>query len=82
MKKIYLLIILFLVVGAYFTVRNNNIDMEDEDDRKRFLVSFTGWLLKVGRSTKNVASYAAEQEWLPEDNETNQTIFVFEENEP
>ena len=82
MKKLFLFVVLFLVIGAYLIIQNNNLDIEEEEGRKKFLTSFTGWLFKVGKSTKNVASYATEQEWLPDEeavNQTNTSVFIFEE---
>jgi len=81
MKKLFLLVIVFLIIGAYLIIQYNNIDIEEEEGRRTFLVRFTDWLFKVGKSTKDVVGYAAQQEWLPDNeatNETNETIFVFE----
>jgi|TARA_B100002003_G_C14051625_1_gene506435 hypothetical protein len=81
MKKLFLFIVIFLIIGGYLIVRNNDIDLEEEEGRKTFLKGFTGWVFKVGRSTKNVVGYATKQEWLPDEeiNQTNKTFFIFED---
>jgi hypothetical protein len=81
MKKLFLFIVIFLIIGGYLIVRNNDIDLEEEEGRKTFLKGFTSWVVKVGRSTKNVVGYATKQEWLPDEeiNQTNKTFFILED---
>tara|TARA_Y100000310_G_scaffold344022_1_gene454583 strand:+ start:2765 stop:3010 length:246 start_codon:yes stop_codon:yes gene_type:complete len=81
MKKLFFFVVVFLIIGGYLIVRNNDIDLEDEKDRKTFLKGFTSWVFKVGKSTKNVVGYATKQEWLPDEeiNQTNKTFFIFED---
>ena len=75
--------IVFLIIGSYLIVQYNNIDLEEEADRKAFLLRFADWIFKVGKSTKSVVGYATKQEWLPDEtelNKTNTTTFlIFEE---
>lgn len=38
-----------------------------------FSRSFFNWVFQVGKNVKDVTGYAAQQEWLPEVNDTNNT---------
>jgi len=79
--KIFWIVVIFLVIGAWIIIKANNYQpTKDFDDTKGFIVDFAKWLFQVGKSTKSTVSYAADQQWLPVINETNQSM-VNETNE-
>ena len=70
MKKIILLFIILLIVGAYLIKTNNNLDVENRKDQKTFMKLFTNYIAKLFSNAKQVTSLVIKQEWLPE-NKTN-----------
>ncbi|MBI2106159.1 hypothetical protein HYT56_04975 [Candidatus Woesearchaeota archaeon] len=75
MKRITIAIIIFLVIGAFFIVSQNNLDLkENPEDRISFTEKFSGWLFKIGRNIRDLTGEATQQEWLPEENYDNDTI--------
>ena len=71
--SIVLLIIIFLIIGAYIIKTAYDLSFEDKEDTKNFVVKFARWLLQVGRNVKDVTGYAVQKKWLPVINETNQS---------
>jgi hypothetical protein len=68
--KLSTIIIIFLLVGAFFTVRAYNIDLKNPQDRESFVGKFWLWLKQVGRNTVDVTSYVVKQAWLPSNGTT------------
>ena len=50
MKKLLILIILVLLVGAYFISTTYDLDLKDSKDRKVFVNHLAGWMVKVGKN--------------------------------
>lgn len=66
MNKITILIVAFLVIGGYLIVMYNDYDLKsDKEDRKEFLKDFSGWIVNLGKSVKDVGEVASDKEWLP-----------------
>ncbi|MBI2507921.1 hypothetical protein HYV89_03130 [Candidatus Woesearchaeota archaeon] len=75
MKKMTIAIILFLLVGTFMIIRQNNLDVkENSEDRVSFAKKFSGWLLNIGKNIKIITGEAARQDWLPKENYDNDTI--------
>jgi hypothetical protein len=77
-KLIGFVIIVFLLVGGYTIYNSLNTDFEEAEGKKEFLKESFKWIFQVGKSTKNTIGYAAEQDWLPQTNETNLTQLILE----
>ena len=75
MGKIMLIIIIFLIVGAFMIIKQNNLDLdENSKDRISFAKKFSGWVFNVGKNIKELTGEATNQEWLPKENQDNDTI--------
>jgi hypothetical protein len=75
MKKIALIITIFLIVGAYLIVKDNDYNLKDDsEDRTSFVKDFTGWLTNLGSNLKEVTGEATKQEWLPTEHNENDSI--------
>lgn len=75
MGKISILIIIFLVIGAFLIVKQNNFDLkENSEDRISFAKKFSGWIVNIGKNIKDLTGEATNQEWLPKENYDNDTI--------
>lgn len=73
MKKLTIIIIIFLIVGGYLIYRYGNFNLEEKEGKKEFAKNYAGWLWQVGKNVKDTVGYAMEKKWLPK-NETNQTV--------
>ena len=75
MKKVTIAVILFLLIGSFIIIKQNNLDVkEDSKDRISFVKKFTGWLFNIGKNIKDLTGQATQQEWLPKENYDNDTI--------
>ena len=75
MKKIALIITIFLIVGGYLIIKNNDYDLkENPEDRTSFVKDFTGWLTNLGSNLKEVTGEATKQDWLPTEQSDNDTF--------
>lgn len=70
MKKTFILIIIFLVIGSYIIISAYNINLNEKEDRKTFILEAGKWVIQLGKSTKNAVTYAVKQDWFPDVNET------------
>ena len=75
MGKILIAAVIFLVIGAFLIIIQNNLDLKnDSEDRVSFVKKFSGWLFNVGKNVKDLTGQATQQEWLPQENQDNDTI--------
>ena len=73
MKKTVFFLLVFLVGGGYMIMGSLDTDFDEKEDKVDFLKEFFSWVFQVGKNVKDVTGYAAQQEWLPEVNDTNNT---------
>ena len=66
MKKLIILFIVLLIIGAYLIKTDNNLDVENKEDQKTFFKLFTNWVSHLFENFKQITSLAIKQEWLPE----------------
>lgn len=70
--KIIMFIILFLLVGAFFIISNENIKLNSKENFSLFLEKYGKWGDSLFGNGKTVVGYVAKMEWLPEQNETDE----------
>ena len=71
MKKLIVLALILLILGAYFVKEYNNLNLKKQDDLQTFIKIYFGWLYNLGSNIKDLSGYAAKKEWLPKDNQSN-----------
>ena len=76
MKKMFWIVVLFLVIGGSIIKVRLDTDFGESDDRKTFLGEFWKWMKQVGGSVKSTVGHAIGQDWLPDVNETNNSTKV------
>jgi len=64
--KIFLLVMIFFLMGAFFIISNENIKMNSSSNVISFLEEYFSWFDKLGSSGKGIVGYFAKMEWLPE----------------
>ena len=73
MKKTVFFLLIFLVIGRYMIANSLQTDFNEKSDKVYFAKTFAGWAFDIGKNTKDVVDYAADKDWLPEVNDTNNT---------
>jgi hypothetical protein len=64
------LLLIFILIGAYMIKSYYDFSFKDMDDTKNFLVKFGHWIIQVGSNVKDVTGYVIHKRWLPQFNET------------
>ena len=72
MKKLIILFIILLIIGAYLIKTSHNLDVKDTKDQKTFLKLFSTWVARLFNNAKQITSLIVKQEWLPEENKTKE----------
>jgi len=70
-SRLAVLIIILLVIGAYFIKTYNNYNLKNKDDLISFIKVYSGWVYGVFVNVKDITGYTAKKEWLPKNNQTN-----------
>ncbi len=63
--KIIMLIIMFLLIGAFFIISNENIRLNNPENINLFFKEYAGWINSLANNGKTVAGYVVKMEWLP-----------------
>ena len=66
MKKLIILFIILLIIGAYLIKTSHNLDVKDTKDQKTFFKLFTNWVSHLFENFKQITSLVIKQDWLPE----------------
>jgi hypothetical protein len=70
MRFLFILLI-FLFLGAFFIVSNENIKINKNQEFDRFLKFYSSWLSSLLSNAKTITGYAIRSNWLPDINKTN-----------
>ena len=73
MVKVWMVVVVFMLIGGFMIVRINDLDMDNPEDRATFLGKFWSWVKGTGKNVAGVASEAAQKDWLPAANESTLT---------
>ena len=63
--KILMLLVIFICLGALFIISNENLHLNNTEEREVFLKSYNDWFSNLFENTKNVTGYVLKSEWLP-----------------
>ena len=64
--KTLMFIILFLLVGAFFIISEQNIKLNNMDNISTFFQIYNSWLINIFDNTKTVSGYVVGMKWLPD----------------
>tara|TARA_Y100000310_G_scaffold147139_1_gene146404 strand:+ start:934 stop:1155 length:222 start_codon:yes stop_codon:yes gene_type:complete len=63
--KILMLVILFLLIGAFFIISNENIKMNSSENVSLFFNKYGQWFDQLIDNSKSLTGYVVRSEWLP-----------------
>ncbi len=64
--KLFIFLIMFLFIGAFFIISQNNLALGNEGAFKSFVSLYENWLDRVYQNTLGISAYVAKLEWMPE----------------
>ena len=65
--KIYLIIIMFILIGALFIVGENNLALRYPENRAKFSQLYISWIGQTFENTGNLVGYVVKLDWLPKE---------------
>ena len=63
--KILMFIILFLLIGAFFIISNQNLKLGEKQNIQTFLTLYSEWFDQLITNSKTASGYAIKMKWLP-----------------
>lgn len=63
--KAVIFIVMFLLIGAFFIVSNENLHLGDSEQRAKFASEYYEWFVKIFSNTKTVSGHVINLDWLP-----------------
>jgi len=63
--KITMFIVMFLLVGAFFIISNNNLSLSQEGNMQKFLSMYKSWILSITDNLLKTTGYMIKLDWLP-----------------
>lgn len=69
--KIWIVAMKFLLIGALFIVSNQNLYLNNVDDRRNFYDLYYDWMNNLFGHAKQITGYVVNSEWLPKNNDTS-----------
>jgi len=65
--KVFMFILIFLFIGAFFIISNENLKLNDKEDLNMFFKMYSGWFDQLLGNSKTAAGYVVKMEWLPDE---------------
>ncbi len=63
--KIFMILAIFLLLGAFFIVSNNNLALIEDEGREEFRDKYGQWLAGILDNSRDVTAYVVKLDWLP-----------------
>jgi len=63
--KLLMLLIFFLLIGAFFIISNENIRMNSQENVDRFFDLYGEWIDSLTSNSQVVVGHVVKMEWLP-----------------
>ncbi len=74
--RIVMLLIMFLLLGAFFIVSNENIRLNVTEDRSKFGDFYYSWIGGLYEKATGITGFVINSEWLDYRNSTKNEIIV------
>lgn len=69
--RVWMLVIIFLLLGAFFIVSNHGLHLSDAGEIKKFFGEYYSWAGSLLSNAKSIVGYVVEAKWLPSSNSTS-----------
>ena len=64
--KIIIFILMFLCIGAFFIISQNEIPLNNSENIDKFLLLYKDWVGDIFGNLGSMAGHIVKMEWLPE----------------
>jgi len=64
--KLLMLIVMFLFIGVFFIISQNNLPLNSSENADKFISLYKTWLEKTFQNAGNFVGHVVKMEWLPE----------------
>ena len=64
-------VILFLLIGAFFIISNEEIKMDNLENISKFFDLYGHWIDRSAGNSKNMLGFVVKMEWLPGEESPN-----------
>ena len=61
-----MLLIIFLILGAFFIISNENLALSDRTNFDVFKDLYYEWLINLFENSKEITGYVINSDWLPD----------------
>jgi len=70
--KILMFVILFLLIGAFFIVSNENIKLNSKENANYFFKEYGKWFDQLAENSRSASGYLIKMEWLPDEGKVSE----------
>lgn len=71
MSRTVVIVLMFLCIGAFFIISNNNLHLAKHEEASAFYGLYYQWMGSIFDNVKSISGYVIKSEWLPVSNATN-----------
>ena len=58
-------IVMFLLIGAFFIISNNNLALSQEGNLPKFFLMYKSWIFSITDNLLKTTGYMIKMDWLP-----------------
>ena len=63
--KWVVILVFFLLTGAFFIISNNNLHVGNSGQFHQFMDSYYGWFFQLFKNVGSVTGYVIDVKWMP-----------------
>lgn len=64
--KLFLFIMMFFLIGAFFIISENNLSIIEGHDQDVLIKMYSAWIGKILDNSRSLSGYVIRMNWLPE----------------
>ncbi|HLC31155.1 MAG TPA: hypothetical protein VJK51_00665 [Candidatus Nanoarchaeia archaeon] len=69
--RLLFFLMLFLLIGAFFIISNNNFKLSIKEDLNQFYSLYLNWFASLADNAKTFTGYITQSHWLPQKQNTS-----------
>lgn len=66
--KFVMVVVILLLIGAFFIVSNENLHLRNGDEMGKFMSLYYNWFVELSGNAKTITSYVIDIDWMPKQN--------------
>ena len=65
--KTLMFVVVFLLIGAFFIISNENLKMNEKPNVSAFFKMYGSWMTGLLKNSGQLAGYVVKMDWLPKE---------------